>query len=432
MRFPSLRNEYRSSLRGVTRLTTLLLAAALSLVAVVTPIPAYASEDELTTQEKLDRAKAAVNETKDAINSNQENIDALNVTKSGLNSQISELNSQLTTIISEMNALDDQIDSKQTEIDETQQTLDSVQAELEETQDALEEALEEQETQYESMKNRVRFLYEKGDSYLLEILLQSHSFGEFLNRQSYIRALTAYDNKLLAAYQETSQRIQEEQERIEAQKAEIEEQQAALQSEQNDLQGLQQGQAARKSEVSSLVSSAAGNLSMTDSQLAEALATTDALQDQLDSQNAEVSELQKQLEEEQRLQEISDNGTWRDLSEITFEEGDRTLLANLIYCEAGNQPYDGQVAVGAVVINRVLSPAFPSTISGVIYQSWQFEPAATGRLALALSIDQATDACYQAADAAMSGQTTVGDCLFFRTPIDEVTPKYTIGGHIFY
>lgn len=412
------------------------LAAVLSAIVIAVSgasLPVYADDDdELTTQEKLDRAKAAASDTKDAISENQEGIDALNVTKSGLNSQIADLNTQLTSIVSQMNALGEQIDDKQAEIDATQETLDTIQAELDEAEAALEEAQETQAAQYAAMKSRVQFLYEKGSGYLIEVLLRANTFGEFLNRQNYIKALSAYDSRLLEEYKETSARVQEEKEQIEARKAEIETQQAALESEQSDLQSLQNGQAAKRNEVSGLVASAAGSLSLTDAQLADAQAITDALEEQLKTQNAEISELQKQLEEEQRLQQISDSGVWRDLSDVTFEEGDRTLLANLIYCEAGNQPYSGQVAVGAVVINRMLSPAFPDTLSGVIYQSWQFEPASTGRLALALSIDQATDACYQAADAAMSGQSTVGDCLFFRTPIDEVMPKYTIGGHIFY
>ena len=122
---------------------------------------------------------------------------------------------------------------------------------------------------------------------------------------------------------------------------------------------------------------------------------------------------------------------WRDISEITFAEGDRYLLANLIYCEAGNQPYAGQVAVGAVVINRVKSAVFPDTVVGVIYQNKQFSPVASGRLALALAENHATAACYKAADEAMGGATTVGDCLFFRTPIEGLTGTQ-IGGHIFY
>lgn len=90
------------------------------------------------------------------------------------------------------------------------------------------------------------------------------------------------------------------------------------------------------------------------------------------------------------------------------------------------------MAVGAVVINRMLSGVFPDTMVGVIYARRQFSPVASGRLALALANDRATESCYRAADEAMSGRTTVADCLFFRTPIDGITPRYRIGGHIFY
>ena len=89
------------------------------------------------------------------------------------------------------------------------------------------------------------------------------------------------------------------------------------------------------------------------------------------------------------------------------------------------------MAVGAVVMNRVMSSVFPDTVVGVIYQHKQFSPVASGRLALALAENHATDACYRAADAAMAGQTTVGNCLFFRTPIEGLTGTQ-IAGHIFY
>ena len=137
------------------------------------------------------------------------------------------------------------------------------------------------------------------------------------------------------------------------------------------------------------------------------------------------------LEEEIRMSKLAAQSKWRDISEVSFEEGDRYLLANLIYCEAGNQPYEGQVAVGAVVINRVLSSVYPDTVVGVIYQNKQFSPVGSGRLALALAENRATDACYSAADAAMSGQTNVGTCVYFRTPIEGLS-GIQIGGHIFY
>lgn len=83
------------------------------------------------------------------------------------------------------------------------------------------------------------------------------------------------------------------------------------------------------------------------------------------------------------------------------------------------------------MINRVLSSVYPDTITGVIYQRKQFSPVASGRLAIALNENKATAQCYQAADEAMSGVTNVGDCVYFRTPIEGLT-GISIGGHIFY
>ena len=109
----------------------------------------------------------------------------------------------------------------------------------------------------------------------------------------------------------------------------------------------------------------------------------------------------------------------------------RYLLANLIYCEAGGEPYDGQLAVASVVINRVRSSVYPNTVVGVIYQNKQFSPVASGRLELALATNKATSRCYQAADEAMSGVTNVGNCVYFRTPVEGLT-GINIGGHVFY
>ena len=135
--------------------------------------------------------------------------------------------------------------------------------------------------------------------------------------------------------------------------------------------------------------------------------------------------------EEIAMSQAAASGTWRDISEVSFAEGDRRLLANLIYCEAGGEPYAGQVAVGSVVINRVLSSKFPDTVVGVIYQSGQFSPVASGRLDIALASDKATESCYRAADEAMAGVTNVGTCVFFRTPIEGLS-GINIGGHVFY
>ena len=145
----------------------------------------------------------------------------------------------------------------------------------------------------------------------------------------------------------------------------------------------------------------------------------------------DLKALQKQLQEELALSQLAQNSQWRDISQVVFAEGDRVLLANLIFCEARGEPYAGQVAVGAVVMNRVLSSKFPNTVVGVIYQRNQFEPVNNGSLAYALAKNRATETQYRAADEAMAGVTNVGNCLFFRTPIPGLN-GISIGNHVFY
>lgn len=95
-------------------------------------------------------------------------------------------------------------------------------------------------------------------------------------------------------------------------------------------------------------------------------------------------------------------------------EDEAALLAALIYCEAGNQSYDGMAAVGSVVMNRVMDENFPDTVSDVIYQSGQFSPADNGELESALE-NGVPEECYDAAVAALSGECPAGDVLYFNT-----------------
>ncbi len=112
----------------------------------------------------------------------------------------------------------------------------------------------------------------------------------------------------------------------------------------------------------------------------------------------------------------------------SVSSSDLDLLAALIYCEAGNQPYDGQVAVGAVVMNRIASGSFPNTINDVIYASGQFTPAYSGALASALA-SGAGAGYIGAAQAAMAGQDPTGGCLYFNTSHGS---GVRIGAHWFY
>lgn len=113
---------------------------------------------------------------------------------------------------------------------------------------------------------------------------------------------------------------------------------------------------------------------------------------------------------------------------VQVAAGELELLAALIYCEAGNQPYEGQVAVGAVVMNRIRSGIYPNSIAEVIYQSGQFGPAMTGWLDSVLSSGGYTDSARQAAADALAGSNPIGEYLYF----DCGGVGYQLGDHFFH
>lgn len=128
-----------------------------------------------------------------------------------------------------------------------------------------------------------------------------------------------------------------------------------------------------------------------------------------------VEEERKAAEEAARLEAERAAAEAAAQAQAQAAEQDKRLLAALIFCEAGNQPYEGQVAVGAVVMNRVNSGVYPNSISEVIYQSGQFTPAMTGWLDSVLANGSYTDSAMQAAEDALAGSNPVGDCLYFST-----------------
>ena len=368
------------------------------------PMPAFADNNKINElEDEIKRKKEEREQTKGEINERKDELEDLQETTEGLKGELNNLNANLTEVSNNLEELEKQIEDKNAEIEQTNQELD--------------EARQTEQTQYAAMKKRVQFMYEKQDYVMLEMLFGSASFSDLLNRNNYFEQLSAYDRKQLEAFKATRQ--------------EIEQKEAQLEKEKKDLDELKVNVQAEQSRFAGLVSQTKGQISNYQSEMSNTEAEMLAYEKQLEEQNNDIAKLQAELAEERRLSQLAAQSAWRDISEVTFADGDRYLLANLIYCEAGNQPYEGQVAVGAVVINRVLSSVFPDTVVGVIYQNKQFSPVASGRLALALAEDHATAACYRAADESMAGATTVGNCLFFRTPIDGLTGTQ-IGGHIFY
>lgn len=116
-----------------------------------------------------------------------------------------------------------------------------------------------------------------------------------------------------------------------------------------------------------------------------------------------------------------------------FASADYELLARIISAEARGETYIGQVAVGAVVLNRVEHPSFPDTVSGVVYQSGAFSCLYDGQF-----YEKVADSAYSAARDALNGLDPSGGAIYYYNP-QKATSKWifsrpvitTIGGHIF-
>lgn len=373
---------------------------AVSLYFSVLPVTdAYAA----TTQEKLNQAQQEHEETQNKLNETNENIGELQGVKDSLQGKLNVLNQDLTDVSNKLADIEADIADLEDQIKQTESDL--------------EEAKNTEKEQYENMKKRIKVMYEKKDTMYLEILFSASGFGDFINKNTYIEKLSEYDQKMLADYKKTREDVEDKEAELKAEKVKQDE--------------LQAEAVAQQKKVSGYVSQTSSSITQYSGQIADAQETALAFEAQAKAEEENIAALKKKLAEEIAMSKLAAQSSWRDISEVSFEEGDRTLLANLIYCEAGGESDAGQLAVGAVVINRVLSSVYPGTVVGVIYQNKQFSPVASGRLALALAEGRATDACYRAADSAMSGQTNVGSCVYFRTPIEGLT-GIQIGGHIFY
>ncbi|MGF7048806.1 N-acetylmuramoyl-L-alanine amidase [Paenibacillus sp. DS2015] len=128
-----------------------------------------------------------------------------------------------------------------------------------------------------------------------------------------------------------------------------------------------------------------------------------------------------------------DNASRTSSNTMGLSENTLKILANAVYGEARGEPFEGQVAVAAVILNRVKSPSFPNTVSGVIFQPGAFTAVADGQIWL-----EPNEQARQAVQQALNGWDPSDGCLYYFNP-KTATSKWiwtraqvkTIGEHIF-
>ena len=156
--------------------------------------------------------------------------DVANATRS-----ISEIQADQDSLQDEIDALDADLYSLVLEVTELEEEISETQTEIEDTEAALEEAQAARDEQYESMKLRIQYMYEADDPSVFEMLMESGSISEFLNRLEYVSSVYDYDREKLEQFEATQAEIEElaealdeQMEELESSKAELETQESAL------------------------------------------------------------------------------------------------------------------------------------------------------------------------------------------------------------
>ena len=349
--------------------------------------------------------------------------DELESTTSGLKGELNDLNSQLSSLSKELDNTSSQIEDLSAKVEKSK--LDLASAQLDE------------EAQYDSMKDRIKFMYEGGGASLVQILLTSESMGDFLNKAEYVATISQYDRKMLEELQQV--------------RSNVEQKQNDLEQQQSKLSGLQETLTSKRDELNSKISSTSGELADYQAQLDRAKAAEEALKlaqnDEVsgsvkadDTKNTETSNTNTNTNNANKNNTNKNNttNTNTNTNSPTINNGNSTpasttdvaLLAAILQCEAGS--YDGMLAVATVIMNRVASPAYPNNLRAVIYQSGQFAPTWNGSLNRVLS-KGASSTAYSVAQAALGGarHSAVINCLQFRSASTGVS-GINVGGNVFF
>ena len=338
--------------------------------------------------------------------------------------QLEKLENQKKELESARSGMQNELTVVSNDVSELKFKISSLETEIEIKEVELKEAEEKSSKQYEQMKLRIQFMYENSLNTDASYLFGASSISEFLNRAEYITSLTNYDRTLLNSYIETQNTIASAKKQLETDRATLLASQTDLEKKESQLLASIAGQKTQIESTTGNIGSQQDKLNSLDKEIQKMIAYENAMKEALGQNKPEISGLVKRslVQREQSMP------TWGRI--VTPREGEEELLAALIYCEAGGEPYEGMLAVGTVVLNRVNSQFFKNTITDVIYSPGQFQPVWSGRLAVVMSKGLTTDKCRKAAREVLNGKFT-GTWLYFCTTRPTVTGDI-IGNQVFY
>lgn len=362
--------------------------------------------------------------------------------KETLENKTSDLQSQLAGINQDLLKISD-------EISDTQMRVTIVNSEILRSEDELTISQQNEDQQYENMKSRIKYMYENGNSNMLELLFSAESMSDLLNKADFIQNISQYDRDMLSELQNIHADI-------ENQKMALQNQQASLNNLENELQQQQAALQQKADETSTDLAQFQAQLQQIREQEAAKAAAEAAAKAQQEAAAKAQQQAQASANASASGNNTSSNTTTNNGSSnsgssnsgssnsgnnssggvinnggTSASKSDLDLLAAIIQCEA-YQNYDSLLAVATVIMNRVYDSRFPNSISGVVYAAGQFEPAFSGRLEYVLNAGP-TSLSYQVAQDAINGArlAEVADCYYFLYA-GTGHSGINIGGNVFF
>ena len=362
----------------------------------------------------------SIDEEESRVDANEDQLKEIQRILSELNSSKDNLSEYMTNLSNSYDAISSYITDLQKDVSEKQVQIDNINIELK-------KAEEEEIQQFEAMKLRIQYMYESGNDNYYNALFSDGTLSDVLNQVEYVSSLVKYDREKLNEYQNLLVYIS-------ATKIKLEE-------DIEELQKLAEEQKVQQESMVSLMSEAATNIKSKEAEIDEA--ESKAAKYALEIQKSKESIKELKAEESRRIEEsirqssekaskeaegIYEESTTAPNYEATDDEVMK--LAAILYCEARGESYQGILAVGSVVMNRVADPRFPSTIEDVIMSPGQFSPVASGHYAIALA-KGANELCIKAAKEVLFDGVRIGPWLYFRT-VNNIIQGTIIGNHVFY
>ncbi len=323
----------------------ILILTAFALVISQTPRVAYGT----TIQEAEDEKKALENKKADL----EKSIESMEQEKEDIVAYIEELDRKL-------NELSQEIDTLKGKISDANENLEQIKVDLAEAEECA-------QNQYDTMKKRIKYMYENGSQDYLEILLSASSISDLLNRFEYINKINEYDDNLLAEYEKTKELIAQKQIEQEEQIASLELMQEELSIEQDGVEKLSAKKTEQLKKKNAAISSSEAQVADYASQIEEQEALLEKLLEE--ERKRQEEEERKRKEEEERKRQEEEERKRREEEEKKKQE-----QANNNSSSSGSSSDSNSSGSN---VNTSSSFRWPLNVSGVITSTFGYRDQPT-------------------------------------------------------